>query len=61
MLRVSEDTLRKRISNCRSEFSEMYLGKCGRQPEEDMLIENERGSGYRLNLRVRFVAATAAR
>jgi hypothetical protein len=58
---VTEDTLRKRISNCRSEFGEMCQKIFGRQPDKNVLIESEARSGYRLNPRVRFVEPSAAR
>lgn len=58
LLEIEEPTMRRRVSDCRSKFTQMYLGKCGKKPPEDMLIENKHGRGYRMNPAIRIVAPT---
>jgi hypothetical protein len=56
-LKMNDESLYRRVSKCRQAFSVIAGAALGHPIPQDLLIENSRSKGFRLNPRIRFVAA----
>jgi hypothetical protein len=52
---VAANTVYQMVKRCRAELAELYEAIEGRLPENDLLIENQRPLGYRLDPTIRLV------
>ena len=55
-LNMDDESVYRRVSKCRRAFSAMAQAAFGHPVDQQALIENSKGEGFRLNPQIRFVA-----